>query len=114
MKRVTYAGETFVTTDPVADALVDYAAALGRSGRAEVVELPAVDDHGEPHQVRLVIGPASQMSAVDVETEFTHLEVGDTVARLQTQARTLEQPNVAAMTSAPITSIFDDEEFESP
>jgi hypothetical protein len=114
MKRVTYAGETFLTTDPVANALVDYAAALGRSGKAEVVELPALDDNGEPHQVRLVIGPASQMSAVEVDTRFQDLEVGDTVARLQSLARALEQTNVAAMTSAPITSIFDDEELESP
>jgi hypothetical protein len=114
MKRVTYAGETFLTTDPVADALVDLTAALGRSGKAEVVEVPAVDDSGTPHQVRLVVGPASQMSAVQVDSPFDDLDVGDTVSRLQAQARNLEQPNIASVTSAPVTSIFEDEDLDSP
>jgi hypothetical protein len=113
MKRVSYAGETFLTTDAVADALVDLTAALGRSHKAEVVELPAVDSNGEARPVRLVIGPASQISAVHAETGYEEPDTGDTVDRLQSRVRILEHPNVAAMTPAPNTSIFEDEDLES-
>ena len=113
MKRVSYAGETFLTTDAVADALVDLTAVLGRSHKAEVVELSAVDENGETREVRLVVGPASQISAVHVETEYEEPDTGDTVKRLQARARSLEHPNVATMTQAPNTSIFEDEDLES-
>jgi hypothetical protein len=114
MKRVSYAGETFLTTDPVADALANLTAALGSVQQAEVVEVPAVDADGESHAVRLVVGPASQMSAVPVEFPYPDPDHSDAVARLEAQVRKLEQANVAAVTPAPITSIFDDEDLESP
>jgi hypothetical protein len=43
VKRVSYAGLTFITADGVADALVDLAAALPR---AEIVEVSVLDDVG--------------------------------------------------------------------
>jgi hypothetical protein len=114
MKRVSYAGETFLTTDAVADALVDLTAALGRSHKAEVVELRAVYSHGESRVVRLVVGPASQISAVHIETGYEEPDTGDTVNHLQSRARNLDHPNVAAMTPPPNRSIFEDEDLESP
>ncbi|MGO4691478.1 hypothetical protein [Glaciibacter sp. 2TAF33] len=112
MKRVSYAGESFLTTDSVADALVDLTAALGRSQNADVVEVPAVDTNGDVLTVRLVVGPASQLSAVHVESGYPDPDTGDTVGRLQDRVRTLDHPNVATMTPAPDTSIFEDEDLE--
>jgi hypothetical protein len=113
MKRVSYAGESFLTTDTVADALVDLTAALGRNQKAEVVEVPSVDLEGRTQAVRLVVGPASQIVAIHVDSRWGEPEVGDTVTRLQEQARATDQPNVAVPSFAAGT-IFDLDELDSP
>jgi hypothetical protein len=112
MKRVSYAGESFLTTDTVADALVDLTAALGRTQKAEVVEVPAVDREGKIQAVRLVVGPASQIVAIHVDSRYGEPEVGDTVTRLRAQARATDRPNVA-MTSSAEGAIFDVDELDS-
>jgi len=60
MKLIHYAGETFLTGDGVADALLDYATALARRARADRVELPVLSD-GELGLIEIVLGPASQL-----------------------------------------------------
>jgi hypothetical protein len=113
MKRVSYAGESFLTTDTVADALVDLTAALGRTKNAEVVEVPAVDLEGKMQAVRLVVGPASQIVTIHVESLYGEPEVGDAVTRLRAQAQATDRPNVA-VTSSPRGAIFDVDELDSP
>jgi len=108
MKRVSYAGESFLTPDTVADALVDLTAALGRVQKAEAVELPALDEHGRNLAVRLVIGPASQILAVHEDTTFAEPDVGDTVERLQAKTRQTDARNVAIVAPAPAAAAFFD------
>lgn len=60
MKLIHYAGETFLTGDGVADALLDYATALARRARADRVELPVLSG-GELGHIEIVLGPASQL-----------------------------------------------------
>jgi hypothetical protein len=86
MRRISYAGESFVTTDGVADALLRLVAALGANHTAAAIEVPVfavrrrgrdavergraigaagsgAEADGAPHVeiVRLVAGPASEM-----------------------------------------------------
>jgi len=61
MKRVSYGGASFLTADRVADALLLLVAAIRDHHGAEVVELPAVGNGGEPVVVQLVVGPASEI-----------------------------------------------------
>jgi hypothetical protein len=89
MKRVTYAGESFLTADAVADALVDLTAALGRAADSEVVEMPAVDGEGVARPVRLVIGPASQLVAVPEESAFEEPDGDAVVAELEARTRAM-------------------------
>jgi hypothetical protein len=39
MRRITYAGETVITTDDVAEVLVDLTAAVASAGRADAVAI---------------------------------------------------------------------------
>jgi hypothetical protein len=89
MKRITYAGQSFLTADRAADALVNLTAALGQAQNAEVVEMPAVDREGVTRQVRLVIGPASQLAAVPEDSTFDEPEARDVIAHLEERTRAL-------------------------
>lgn len=61
MKRISYSGASFLTADRVADSLLLLVAAIRDHHGAEVVELPAVGNGGEPVVVQLVVGPASEI-----------------------------------------------------
>jgi hypothetical protein len=57
MRCVTYAGESVVTTDDVAEALVALTAAVASSGNADAVKIPIVDEEtGKVGEAELVIG----------------------------------------------------------
>ncbi len=70
MKRISYLSEQFITTDAVADAIVDYAMTLAIVGAADIIEFPAIDSSGVQREVRMVIGPASQIASVGVDETF--------------------------------------------
>jgi len=57
MRCVTYAGQSVITTDDVAAALIILTAAVARDGEAEAVSIPIVlEDSGEIGDAELVIG----------------------------------------------------------
>ena len=66
MKRLHIGGQSVLTGDDLADALLDFALALYESGRVESVALPIVDEGGEPQQARLLLTPALAMWATTV------------------------------------------------
>ena len=66
MKRILYAGGSFLTGDGIADAVLDYAAELANAGKAAKVDVPTLDLEQRKERVSLVIGPASQFLAEPV------------------------------------------------
>jgi hypothetical protein len=82
MKRVSYAGGSFVSGDRIVDAVARFAAANANAERAAKIEVPAVDVDGRVHRIGVVLGPASQMFAEPVLAE-TELEDEEFVARVE-------------------------------
>jgi hypothetical protein len=74
MRRISYAGATFVTSDGIADALLRFVAALGRGHQAEALEIPAVAPGGDTVVVQLVVGPTSQLISLPMEATTTTKE----------------------------------------
>ncbi len=66
MKRIMYAGGSFMTGDDIADAVLDYAAELANAGKAATLRVPTLDLEQEPESVSLVVGPSSQLLAEPV------------------------------------------------
>lgn len=85
MRRINYVGSWMYTGDRIADALFAYAAALARSGGADVVDFPGRGADGRLTRLRVVIGPASQLEAEDLTSGEGWAEVVDdaVVARLE-------------------------------
>lgn len=70
MRRITYAGDTVITTDDVAEALVELTAAVANYGRAEAVRIPIViEDTGENEEAELVIGVGNDVLSAPVKWE---------------------------------------------
>jgi hypothetical protein len=69
MQQITYAGGTFVTSDEIADALVDYAAALANAARAAGIDVPANGLPGGGSSLKMLVGPASQLLVSPVDSK---------------------------------------------
>lgn len=61
MKRVSYAGGSFISGDRIVRAVARFATANANADRAAEIEIPAIDADGRPHTIGIVLGPASQL-----------------------------------------------------
>lgn len=85
MKRILYAGGSFLTGDSIAEAVLDFAAELANAGKAAKLDVPALDLELRPEQVSLVLGPSSQLLAEPVSVGQ---EIEDPLFTRQLQSRT--------------------------
>ena len=89
MKRVIYAGSEFVTGDEIASALLVCSQALAEAGEAQTVSVPSRESDGSVGTVMVLIGPASQIVAMDAHGDGEELLDAAAVARLDAIARSL-------------------------
>jgi hypothetical protein len=87
MRKVTYAGGSFVTGDDIAEAVLAYAAALANSDRAATIHVPS--DGGAT--VEMLVGPSSQVLTEAVESDGADPDGDAFVAELQARIARLEQ-----------------------
>lgn len=99
MKVVIYAGGEFMTSDAIADALMDYSAALAEGHDAATIELPIVAEDGDPGRAVFLVGPASQIVAKTVTTDLPEPEDAAEVEHLRAMTRSL-RPTASIDTEA--------------
>lgn len=92
MMKITYAGESFLTSDDVADALLLFVAALGEAHEAESLRIPSMRTDGTTSYVRLVVGPASELIAVPEDSTFPEPNADEFISGLRTRTRALASP----------------------
>jgi len=63
MKTIHYAGDSVLMNDELADAVVEYAAALARVGSSAELTVPVVIQDGSVLSASMLLGPASQLIA---------------------------------------------------
>lgn len=63
MKTIHYAGGEVLTSDEIADAVVDYAAALAKRESSAELTIPVILEDGSQSEASLLLGPASQIVA---------------------------------------------------
>ncbi len=88
MRRVTYAGGSFVSGDRIVDVVARYAAANANAERAAEIDVPAVDIDGQPIKIGIVLGPASQLFSEPVLRE-RELEDDQFVAEMEERIQDL-------------------------
>jgi hypothetical protein len=67
MKRITHADEELVTSDSVADELVEYAVRVSQLGTSSAVTIPVLEANGQVSSHTLVVNAASQFAVVDID-----------------------------------------------
>ncbi|TFC04392.1 hypothetical protein E3O42_05200 [Cryobacterium adonitolivorans] len=93
MKRISYCGESFLTTDGAADALMELVVAFPGGHVSEMLHLPAVNSDGDEVVVRVVVGPGSELISIPEESTAGEPDTLETVAYLRGRMRTLTFPN---------------------
>jgi hypothetical protein len=83
MKVISYAGGDYLTGDDIAIALLDLSQGLANANASQTVEIPVLHENGTPGTATFLVGPASQIVAVDAETDFDELIDEDAVAHLK-------------------------------
>ena len=73
MRRIHYSGASLLTGDDLARGVVDYAQVLAQSGSSATITLPVRLNDGGIGNATLLIGPASQLVAVDESSPFDEL-----------------------------------------
>ncbi len=93
-----YAGGEFMTGDDIAQALFEYSQALAEEDAAASVEIPVLNDDGSLGSATFLVGPASQIVARAVDSEFDEVidpEVVERLRQLKRQARPVARPEAA-------------------
>jgi hypothetical protein len=89
MKRISYAGNSVLTGDDIADAVVHYAEALARNESAATVEMPVFASNGSLVTASLLIGPASQLVAVPEPADGDDVLDAELVRVIEERTRSL-------------------------
>lgn len=114
MRTVSYGGESFITSDEAAAALLDYAAAAALNNFAGVVHVPVLNAEGAVVTADLVIGPSSELFVTPSDSTFDDPDTDLTVADLKARTSELTAARRVSMGS-PIEQPEDDSNyFELP
>lgn len=107
---MSYAGDTFITGDDIADAVLAYARALAVSGAAATVEIPIYHPEKGLSEVSLLIGPASQIAAEPADIAAAEIRDEALVAQIHDEARATEAPRavIGDDDPRPTATFFDD------
>ena len=73
MKRLHHAGGSVLTGDALADAVLDYARALGNRHVLDVVDIPVVNDDGEYGHAQLLVGSGIELMSVTTSSNSPEL-----------------------------------------
>lgn len=82
MRTIHYAGATLTTGTDIATAVLDFCAALADAATAETVDIPVITNDGSRGTALLLVGPASQIVAVDIDPTGEELEDREVVQLL--------------------------------
>jgi hypothetical protein len=89
VKTILFANTSLLTGDDIALAVLHYSGALAEAGLAETIEIPVIEPDGSPGTALLLVGPASQIVAVDAPSVHEELRDPDAVADLHRKTQTL-------------------------
>jgi hypothetical protein len=84
VKRLHQAGGSVFTGDALADAVLDYARALGNRKLTDVVDIPVITEIGEHGHAKILVGSGIQLmsvSASSMSPELLDQDAVDTIAR---------------------------------
>lgn len=101
-----YAGAELVTGDAIADAIMEYSAALADDATAETVDIPVIEKDGSRGVATILVGPASQIVARSIDTDGDELVDPEALERIR--QRTFAHRPVVTTGPAVTRAVFDE------
>lgn len=89
MKLIHYAGETLLTGDALAEAVLRYASALSAKEDSATLTIPTRLPDGAISSAIMLIGPASQLVAVPQDSEFDEVVDEELLAQIEQETARL-------------------------
>jgi len=86
LKQLHIGGDTLLTGTDLADAALELAARLAQIEQVELVEIPFLDDDGQPGLARLLLGPFTQIWSRTVTSDRAELTDPVTVLAMRIRA----------------------------
>lgn len=97
MQKVYFcAGNTFLTGDAIAEAVLSYAGSLARTAEFDIVHVPTRRPDGSSGSTTLMLSPASQISSEAVDSVGADPEDAELVATLLSRRSHLLAPHPPA------------------
>lgn len=114
MKILTNRAGAYLTGDDIADAVLQYGAALANEQRVDLVDIPYVrtDDHGSVGTVRLSVGWQIEVNAAHHPSEGVELIDHPVLMELSTRARTLHPSGDTPLTPDDIAFLDEMEDYD--
>jgi len=107
MKRIYYAGGTFLTGSAIADAVLAYADALAHNEGSDVVAFPIRHEDGTPGEVSVLIGPSSQIASSTDPSDVPELVHDAFVAELNRRSLQIGTPRPLLVTQSEVENTTD-------
>jgi hypothetical protein len=104
MQLIHYADGSVLTGSAISRALVDYAQVLASNGASATVDIPTREDGGALGHATFLLGPASQMVAVAVDSAYDEVVDEALVATLEAETRRQRGAEVRAAEQTPETA----------
>ncbi|MCU1407876.1 MAG: hypothetical protein JWQ43_4179 [Glaciihabitans sp.] len=107
MHNISYTGETFMIADSAALTLIDLTTALGQQQQTLSVTVPGIYANGDTVEIQMVLGPASELVAIPVESTYAEPESAAAVTTMEQQIKDLN-----SMAEPPRAQPIDDPHFD--
>jgi hypothetical protein len=109
MRRIRYAGDSVVTGDVIAAAVIDYSQALAQANTAASVDIPVRMGDGGVGSATLLVGPASQLITVPEPGDHVEIVDEELVASLKKRTEDLGpvQTVIAESDDVPVQTLDD-------
>jgi hypothetical protein len=108
MRELHYGGGILVVGRDVCTAVFDYALALARSGRSDVINIPILSD-GTLADSNLILGPATQIFCTPSRETDAALDDPAKISELRERIGALDKTSLAVVSDV---GAFPDFEFE--
>lgn len=92
MDRIHYAGDSVLTGTKIAQALLEYAQALAKTGGSATVDIPTREEDGSLGRSLILIGPASQLIADAEDSAYDEVIDDEVVAHITGETAKLRRP----------------------
>ena len=90
MKNLAYGEVHFLVDDEAADAIVEYAVLMAKTGSADSVTLFVLGPDGNHEQTKFAIGPATMISAETTRSELEQPDNSEALAYMREKMAQLD------------------------